>query len=186
MGHCNLMLGDRAVGEVKWSFRGSEITVVASCPFEPTYIYRVELYAGDAVIPLGVMLPEKAQFIVKKQLRGPGPLSFFQNEVQARILRALPGEQPVQALPFMFSCLHPVGRQSWNDPLLQACLRECGEVLTAAQGDLQYIVVPYELGSECPFTALLCLCTYFEHQGKGYVAFVCDPDGFPSSLPTHF
>ncbi|MEA5038793.1 MAG: hypothetical protein VB086_03030 [Clostridiaceae bacterium] len=170
MGECPLTLGERVIGKARWLREGGYLALEASCPMEPGYIYRLELCFQQETKMLGVMLPESGRFRLRKRVPARD------EPISARVLRALPGEQPVWPLPFAFSRLTPTEAAALvRDPLF---LERCSPRLLAAQeGGLHWVALPLEIGAETPLAPFLTAAAPVETQGKTWALFCFDSDG---------
>ena len=167
---CALLLGDRAVGTVRWRREGALWAVDAACAMEPGYIYRLELYFPSGRRTLGVMLPENGRFRLRKSLSAPDePRS-------ARVLRARPGEEPLPVLGFPFSRL-----ASWETAALvrdDLFLRLCPDRVAAAEEErLRWLALPLEWGGETALAPFLCLCAAAEAEGRSWALLCADGEG---------
>ncbi len=154
MGACGLYLGDRQVGTALWEQTGSRAWLQASCPGEPGWIYRLVLQTDRGEHCLGVMLPEKDRFSLRR--------AFPAGEVPHRALidRTLPGESHLPELPLALSAFVP-GEEG---------------LLSALWDDTRYLLFPLEIGGRCEPASFLCLTTPLTWEGKTYGVF-CQKDG---------
>ena len=183
MYRCALLLGERSIGEVRWSQGEGRVTVWAECPYEKDYIYRVTLYgAGGVSLPLGVMAPEDGRFVVKKSLpahKGELLLHWPGGSVRGEITRTLPGETRTPPLPFAFSSMTalPEDFGGRRDPLLCRCARQAASVRYLRHDGREYLVFPLETGREMPFTPFFCLVTPVRLDGASYGVLCLDREG---------
>ena len=68
MGKCGLYLGQQELGALHWETDGGKMRLFASCPCEMGLIYRVVIQTDRGLRRLGVMLPEKDQFLLRREL----------------------------------------------------------------------------------------------------------------------
>ena len=144
---CSLYYGDRECGKVSWKTTETGIFVEVRCPCELGMIYRVLLQTESLLIPLGVMLPEGQEFILKKQL------SSKEAPLCAYIDRTFPGESHLPGLPVAFSAFSVTGK----------------DLLQAHWMDVQYLLFSLEPGKNCAGAQFLSISTplFWENQWYG-------------------
>ena len=130
MGKCGLYLGQQELGALHWETDGGKMRLSASCPCKMGLIYRVVIQTDRGLHRLGVMLPEKDQFLLRRELpAGEEPRRAF-------IDRTLPGEEHLPGLPLAFSAFLP----AWEgEGLLTACTSAGGELKSADWLDVRYL-----------------------------------------------
>lgn len=170
MGACPLLLGEREVGTVRWNREGGYLLLDSVCPMEPGFVYRLEVQFPREAKMLGVMLPDSGRFKLRKRILTPD------EPVSARVLRALPGEEPVWPLPFAFSRLTPTdAAEVVRDSLF---LQNCGaRPLAAREGGVCWIALPIELGKQTSLAPFLTAAVPIEAQGKTWALFCFDRKG---------
>ena len=144
MGVCGLYLGRREVGTVSWEQIRHGLVVQAWCPCEMGLLYRIVLQTDGGLRPLGVMLPEKELFTLRREIpAGEVPHRAF-------IDRMLPGEKHLPGLPLAFSAFTP-----GEDGLLHGIWM-----------DMEYLLFPLRIGQCCDSAHLLCLATPVAHENQ--------------------
>ena len=167
MGKCGLYLGQQELGALHWETDGGKMRLSASCPCEMGLIYRVVIQTDRGLHRLGVMLPEKDQFLLRRELpAGEEPRRAF-------IDRSLPGEEHLPGLPLAFSAFSPAWEE---DGLLMACTSAGGELKSADWMDVRYFLFPLELGKRCVYAPFLCITTLLEWKDVQYGIF-CKEEG---------
>lgn len=151
---CSLYYGAKECGKVSWNATDTGILVEARCPCELGMIYRILLQTEVSLIPLGVMLPEGQEFVLKKQIFGQEmPLCAF-------IDRTLPGEQHLPGLPVALSAFSDVG----------------AGLLLAQWMDVQYLLFSLEPGKQCSAAQFLSIATPLLWENRWYGLF-CKRNG---------
>ena len=153
---CGCYLGKRQIGTVHWRRERQQLTVQVRCPFEEGFIYRVLLDTGTDMVPLGVMLPRRGQFMLEKQLYLPV------TPVNAHIDRTLPGEGHLPGLPLAWSAFSQA-----ENGLLRGSWR-----------DVELLLFAMDTGAQCPWAHLLCLASILEHDGRQYAVLCTKGDRY--------
>ena len=139
-------------------------TFQAKCPIDNGYIYRLEL-VGDGRLPLGVMLPQGGDFVLKKS-------NIPQKDwLHCEALRSLPGEKICPPLPFALSHGESIGDCSFcTDELLKNCLIRTQGIKTAVWDKVRYIYFPFVLSEESPMAPFFFCLSCFEADSVYYAA----------------
>ena len=154
MGSCSLYYGDQEYGKVSWQQTKIGLLLAARCRCELGRIYRVVLQTENGLIPLGVMLPEGQEFVLKKEITGT------ENPVCAFIDRMLPGEKHLPGLPVALSAFS-----------------DTGQGLLAAQWmEVQYLLFSLEPGKACSGSQFLSIAKPLVLEDKCYGLF-CKRNG---------
>jgi len=146
---CSLYYGNREYGKVSWYRKETTVYVEARCSCELGMIYRVILQTKNALVPLGVMLPEGEDFITRKEISGTA------EPICAYIDRMRPGEKHLDGLPVALSSFVDLGQG----------------VLSAWWIDVQYQLFPLEIGKSCVGAQFLSIATPIVHDGICYGLF---------------
>ena len=154
MGRCSLYYGEHAYGQVTWQETERGLQLTARCPYEQGMIYRVVLQTENGLVPLGVMLPEGQEFILRKEIMGP------ELPVCGYIDRKLPGESHLPGLPVALSAFSEIGQG----------------LLSAHWMDVQYLLFSLEVGNACSGVQFLAIAKPLEQNGKLYGLF-CQRNG---------
>jgi len=148
MGTCSLYLGSKPWGQLIWEKKEERLLLTARCPREAGWVYRVVLQT-DCLLPLGVMLPEGEDFVLRKTL-------YTEQLPQGGYIdRMLPGETHLPGLPVSFSAFE----------------RNEQGFLCAEWIDTSYMLFPLQLGKSCEMAHLLCIVQPLEHKGEWYGLF---------------
>lgn len=169
----NLYLCGEKTGYVQQTSQG----ILARCPMESGYIYRLELVGEKAEI-LGVMMPRDGYFVFEKQ--GKFDLDKWR---YGEILRSRPGETVALPLPFALSHGKPV--TDWDfikDALLKECLCLQPDARTAIYKDRRYIYFPFRTEQENPMSAFFFCLTVFSVKDDLYAALCIDENNMPVPL----
>ena len=153
MERCGCYLGGKQIGEMQWKKDGQQLMTEMQCPFEAGYIYRAILEHQAGELPLGVMLPEHGQFVLRRQIATTiQPKAVY-------IDRTLPGEEHLPGLPVAWSAF--AGDE---------------HSISAIWKDIEYIIIPLQADKDHACGHLLCLATPLEHQGALY-GILCRQEG---------
>ena len=145
MERCSCYLGAKQIGEMQWKRESQQLMVEVQCPFETGYIYRAILDCQAGELPLGVMLPEHGQFVLRRQMTAViQPKAVY-------IDRTLPGEEHLPGLPVAWSAFAGDEHR-----------------FSAIWKDTEYILLPLQSGEDHACGHLLCLTTPLEYQGALY------------------
>lgn len=173
MGECGLYLGKRRIGMVRWEEKDGIMRLEASCPIEEGMIYRVFLKREDALIPLGVMLPERDRFLLHKEIPA-GKVPQL-----AAIDRARPGEAHLPGLPLALSAFSEMDAEEAK--ALQADT-DCDLPLCAFWLGESYLLYPFRPGKACAMAPYFCLTRLIRTE-QGIYGVFCQKEGSFCALP---
>ena len=173
----DLWLGEKRVGTVSGRETGWGYTLLAVCPAEEGYIYRVALdRENENVLVAGVMLPQGQEFWLEKKMDG----HFAPEKVRgAFILRSKPGEYTgFSPLPFPLEKFRPFdpSHAPWEKSLLGSLMAH--EKTKVCQYQDQWnAAAPLEKGLPFALAPFFQKVTPLEMGGKRYGLVVCDEEG---------
>lgn len=173
----DLWLGEKRVGTVSSRETGWGYTLLAVCPAEEGYIYRVALdRENEDVLVAGVMLPQGQEFWLEKKMDG----HFAPEKVRgAFILRSKPGEYTgFSPLPFPLEKFRPFdpSHAPWEKSLLGSLMAHEKTKVCQYQ-DQWYAAAPLEKGLPFALAPFFQKVTPLEINGKLYGLVVCDEEG---------
>lgn len=173
----DLWLGEKRVGTVSSRETGWGYTLLAVCPAEEGYIYRVALdRENEDVLVAGVMLPQGQEFWLEKKMDG----HFAPEKVRgAFILRSKPGEYTgFSPLPFPLEKFRPFdpSHAPWEKSLLGSLMAHEKTKVCQYQ-DQWYAAAPLEREQPFALAPFFQKVTPLEINGKLYGLVVCDEEG---------
>ena len=173
----DLWLGEKRVGTVSGRETGWGYTLLAVCPAEEGYIYRVALdRENENVLVAGVMLPKGQKVWREKKMDG----QFAPEKVRgAFILRSKPGEYTgFSPLPFPLEKFRPFdpSHAPWEKSLLGSLMAHEKTKVCQYQ-DQWYAAAPLEKGLPFALAPFFQKVTPLEINGKLYGLVVCDEEG---------
>lgn len=173
----DLWLGEKRVGTVSSRETGWGYTLLAVCPAEEGYIYRVALdRENEDVLVAGVMLPQGREFRLEKKMDG----HFAPEKVRgAFILRSRPGEYTgFSPLPFPLEKFRPFdpSHAPWEKSLLGSLMAHEKTKVCQYQ-DQWYAAAPLEREQPFALAPFFQKVTPLEINGKLYGLVVCDEEG---------
>lgn len=165
MEECGLYLGRQRVGVLRWEQRQERLWLEAKCPGAPEWIYRLVVQTEEQVHRLGVMLPEKDTFVLRRELpAGQVPLC-------AAIDRSRPGESHLPGLPLAASAFCPAAEEGRRLSAEEGTELRCADLL-----HMRYLLFPLRLGGPCSLAHYFCLTTAIEGP-EGLCGVFCKPEG---------
>lgn len=175
MEECGLYLGRQKAGVLRWEQRRDRLWLEAECPYAPEWIYRLLVETEQRVHSLGVMLPERESFVLRREIpAGEVPL-------RAAVDRSRPGESHLPGLPLAASAFAPAEEDAAALGLTGASPLQCADLL-----DMHYLRFPLHFGKSCPLAAYLCLTTVISDADGNYGIFCRTGDGeYQSISPPH-